>query len=121
MQGLSIFVMKYFYEKPEDWIGAGKYYRCDHPFYNSCTLFKIEGRGLAVIQERFNEKTKARWWSAVDPWLASDIYFASGFPDFFDKNAAPADENGLFPTVKVRKIMWELRLKPLKKEPWEDF
>ena len=113
--------MKYYYEKPDEWLGAGILYRCDHPMYNSCTLFKIEERGLAIIQERYNEKTKARWWSAVDPWLASDIYFSDGFRDFFEKYSGIKDENGLYPTIQVRKAMWELRLKPLKKEYWEDF
>ena len=113
--------MKYFYKRPDKWIGVGILYRCDHPMYNSCTLFKIEERGLAIIQERFNEKTKARWWSAVDPWLASDIYFSPGFRDLFDKYAGMTDKNGLYPTIQVRKAMWELRLKPLKKEFWEEW
>lgn len=113
--------MKYFYEKPAEWIGAGKYYRCDHPLYNACTLYLDGELGLAVIQERYNEKTKVRWWSSVDPWLASDIYFHSGFYDFFISYAGKPDENGLYPTMKLRKVMWELRMKPLRKEFWEEF
>ena len=112
--------MKYYYEKPSEWIGAGEIYICSHPRYNRCTLFRNGDRGIAIIQERFDEKTKVRWWSSVDPWLSGDIYFSPGFREFFEKHAAPADENGLYPTFPVRKIMWELRIKPLRKEYWEE-
>lgn len=111
--------MKYFYQKPETWDSAGETYICDHPMYNRCTLFRDGERGLAVIQEHFNNKTKARWWGTVDPWLAGDLYFHSGFKKFFDENAGRIDENGLYPTITVRKIMWALRMKPLPKEYWE--
>lgn len=113
--------MKYYYEKPKDWIGAGKIYRCNHPRYNQCTLFQTDGRGIAVIQERFNEKTKSKWWGSVDPWLAGDIYFHEEFADFFEEHATEPDENGLYPTFPVRSIMWMLRMKPLKKQYWEEF
>ncbi len=112
--------MKYYYEKPPEWVAAGKTYSCDHPLYNRCTLFQNGSKGLTVIQERYNDKTKARWWGAVDPWLAGDIFLCEGFSDYFDQKAAEPDENGLYPTVQVRKIMWALRMKPLKKEFWED-
>ena len=112
--------MKYYYEKPEEWVGAGETYVCNHPFYNRCTLFRNGIRGVAVIQERFNEKTKARWWGPVEPWLSGDIYLNSGFPDFFEKTATEPDENGLYPTITVRKVMWKLRMKPLRKEYWEE-
>ena len=36
----------------------GKVYICSHPVYSRCTLFKVGSRGLAVIQQRFGEKTK---------------------------------------------------------------
>ena len=112
--------MKYYYEKPSEWVSAGKVYACDHPLYNRCTLYLEDERGLAVIQERYNENTKARWWSAVDPWLAGEIYFSNNFHDYFEQAAGEPDENGLYPTVTVRKIMWALRMKPLKKELWEN-
>ena len=72
------------------------------------------------MQEHFNEQSKARWWGSVDPWLAGDIYMNSDFNKFFEQHAAEANENGLYPTVPVRKIMWALRMKPLKKEYWEE-
>ena len=115
-----ILPMKYYYNKTDDWVGAGEIYICDHPLYNRCTLFQDKGVGLAVIQEHFNKTTKAKWWGSVDPWLAGDLYSQDTFREFFIKNAAPKDENGLYPTVTIRKIMWALRMKPLKKEYWEE-
>ena len=114
------FIMKYYYEKPETWTNTGQTYICDHPLYNRCTLFTKGKKGLAVIQEHFNEKTKARWWGTIEPWLASDIYNNGNFNGYFQENAKTANENGLYPTVTVRKIMWALRMKPLRKEYWEE-
>lgn len=113
--------MKYYYEKPENWVGAGKVYMCDHPKYNQCTLFQSKGGavGLAVIQEKYDKKTKARWWSSIEPWLAGDIYLNKGFEMYFIDHARSSDENGLYPTYTVRQVMWALRMKPLKKEYWE--
>lgn len=112
--------MKYYYEKPENWVGAGVVYICNHPLYNRCTLF-IDGKmGLAIVQEHFNSTTKTRWWGTIDPWLAGDLYFHTGFHDFFIIHAGEKDENGLYPTVTIRQIMWALRMKPLKKEYWEE-
>lgn len=49
------FIMKYYYEKPKTWTNAGQTYICVHPLYNRCTLFTKGKKGLAVIQEHFNE------------------------------------------------------------------
>ena len=111
--------MKYYYEKSNEWIGAGEIYTCEHPLFNRCTLFRKGNRGLAIVQEHYNNKTKARWWGTVDPWLAGDIYMSDGFEDYFDRNAKERDSNGLYPVMTVRKVMWALRMKPLKKEQWE--
>ena len=112
--------MKYYYEKPNNWLGAGETYVCKHPRYSRCTLFTDGEIGLAVIQEHFDETTKMRWWGSVEPWLAGDIYFHPDFQDFFIENAAEVNDRGLYPTFTVRKIMWALRMKPLKKEYWEE-
>lgn len=56
-------------------------------------------------------------WS---PGLPVIFIFLLGFMSFFEENAAEPDENGLYPTVTARKIMWKLRMKPLKKEYWEE-
>lgn len=114
--------MKYYYEKPEKWVGAGKVYSCDHPLYNQCTLFQSgNGKvGLAIIRERYNKRTKARWWGPIEPWLAGDIYLNERFEMYFVDHAKERDSNGLYPTVTVRQIMWALRMKPLRKEEWEN-
>lgn len=111
--------MRYHYEKPKIYLSMyGKLYICDHPVYSSCTLFLIDDRGLAVIQQRFDEETKSTWWSEVDPWLTDELYLNSGFKNFFDSRAKQC-VNGLYPTVTIRQIMWALKMKPLKKERWE--
>lgn len=62
--------MRYHFDKPEIYLSLyGDRYICEHPVYNSCTLYKIEDKGLAVIQQRFDAETKSTWWSEVDPWI----------------------------------------------------
>ena len=95
-------------------------YYCNHPVYNKCTLYLIDDKGLAVIEQKFDPETKRTWWGEVpDTWLLMDIYYHPGFLDFFNKYAKLIDDKGLFPTVTIRQIMWGLRMKPLKKERWE--
>lgn len=111
--------MRYHYEKPNIFRPIyGTTYTCNHPVYGRCTLFKIGDNGLAVIQQRFNEKEKSTWWGELDPWIANDLYLNDGFLAFFNNRAGPC-EDGLYPTVTVRQIMWALKMKPLKKERWE--
>lgn len=114
--------MRYYYEKPESWDRRGwKVCMCNHPLFNRGTLYLSEdGRGLIIVQKHFNEATKAMWWGQVDAWIASDIYHASGFPEYFDRMARKVNREGLYPVVPVRKIMWALKLKPLRKEIWEE-
>ncbi len=114
------FVMKYYYEKAkESGMGAGEIYICDHPLFNRGTLYKTGDRGLLVVQEHYNKKTKARWWGPVEPRLSYDIYVSPRFHALFEEKANVKDENGFYPAISVRKIMWALRMKPLKKEIWE--
>ena len=89
--------------------------------FNRCTLFELDDLGLIIIQEHFNEKIKARWWGAVDPWLAYDIFNNPNFGEFLYNNAAKCDENKLYPVFTVRKVMYALKMKPLKKAFWEEF
>jgi hypothetical protein len=96
----------------------GERYICDHPVYDTCTLFKIDNRGLAVIQQRYDEKTKSTWWSEIDPWLANDLYLHPKFLDFFEERSGECTD-GLYPTVTVRQLMWALKMKPIKRERWE--
>lgn len=113
--------MRYLYEKPENYIpmGYGETYECNHPAYNMCTLYKIGDKGLAVVQQRFFPQMKLTAWRYIDPWLADEIYIHPKFKEYFDSHAKEKDWFGLYPTVTVRQIMWALRMKPLKKEPWE--
>ena len=111
--------MRYFYEKPSKCIPIyGETYCCNHPVYNRCTLFKINNKGLAVIQQRYSPFFKSTWWEEIDPWLANEIYLNPGFMKFFEQFSGTC-QNGLYPTVTVRQIMWALKIKPLKKERWE--
>jgi hypothetical protein len=111
--------MRYHYEKPAIYLSKyGITYICDHPVYSKCTLFEIEGKGLSVIQQRFNDETKTTWWGEIDPWLTDSLYLHPGFKEFFEKRAG-VSENGLYPTVTIRQIMWALKIKPLVKNRWE--
>lgn len=111
--------MRYHYEKPDIYLSMyGETYYCDHPAYNSCTLYKIKNKGLAVIQQRYDVLTKKTWWTELDDWLTDDLYLHPGFKEFFDDRAGTCTD-GLYPTVTVRQIMWALRMKPIPREPWE--
>ena len=111
--------MRYHYEKPHLYCSPyGKTYICDHPVYSSCTLFQIEDRGLAVIQQRFDPVNKETKWTEIDPWLTTDLYLHPGFKEFFDFRSDIC-RDGLYPTVTIRQIMWGLRMKPLPRERWE--
>lgn len=96
----------------------GKLHFCDHPVYNACTLFEIGNRGLSVIQQRYDEENKITWWGEVDACLTDVLYLHPHFKSYFEKRAGIM-ENGLYPTVTVRQIMWALKMKPLPKERWE--
>lgn len=111
--------MKYHFERPL-WFTSmyGRRYECDHPVYSVCTLYQIEERGLAVIQQRYNPESKITWWSEIDPWLTDAIYLNDKFRDLFDKYAGKCTD-GLYPTITIRQLMWALRMKPLFKERWE--
>jgi len=96
----------------------GERYGCNHPVYDSCTLFKIGEKGLAVIQQRFDSETKSTFWTEIDDCLTDALYLHPGFKDFFDRRAGICTD-GLYPTVTIRQIMWALKIKPLPKHRWE--
>lgn len=111
--------MRYHFDKPEIYLTLyGERYICEHPVYNSCTLYKIEEKGLAVIQQRFDSETKSTWWSEVDPWITDALYLHPDFREYFEMRAG-ACTDGIYPTVTVRQIMWALKMKPIQKERWE--
>jgi hypothetical protein len=111
--------MRYHYEKPNIYVSMyGISHVCDHAVYDRCTLFKVNERGLAVIQQRYNRDTKKTWWGEIDPWLTDDLYLNNRFQKFFDdRSGLPID--GIYPTVTIRQIMWALKMKPLPRERWE--
>lgn len=90
--------MKYYYQKPDICVRVfGEPIDLDHPVYRGGTLYFEHGRGIIVTQKKFDSKRKECSWDAVDSWIANDIYTS----------------------FELRKIMWALRMKPLKKEDWE--
>lgn len=111
--------MRYHYKKPAIYLSVyGSTHTCEHPVYDTCTLYSMDGKGLAVIQQRFDEELKLTWWGEIDPWLTDVLYLHPKFKEFFDERAGKGD-NGLYPTVTIRQIMWALKLKPIPKERWE--
>lgn len=122
MCGLFILViyMRYHYKQPATYLAVhGKTYKCNHDIYSRCTLYSIGKRGLAVIQQRFDHSTKRTWWAEIDPWLIDDIYLQDGFMELFDNRAKECTDDGLYPTITVRQLMWALKMKPLPKMKWE--
>lgn len=111
--------MRYHYKKPAIYRSMyGERYICEHPVYDCCTLFKIGDKGLAVIQQRFDPDTKSTRWDEVDEWITDDLYLHPKFKEYFNQRAGKC-ENGFYPTVTIRQIMWALKMKPLPKQRWE--
>ena len=111
--------MRYHYEKPDLYSSIfGVMHACDHPVYDSCTLYLIGKKGLAVIQQRYDSKTKKTWQTEIDPWLTDQLYLYPKFKAFFDDRSGPATD-GLYPTVTIRQMMWALKMKPISRERWE--
>ena len=111
--------MRYFSKPPPLSVQSyGEVYICDHPLYSKCTLYRDKEKGLAIIQQRFDAKKKHTYWAEIDAWIANALYLKPKFHLYFKEHAKPP-ENGLYPTVSVRQIMWAVRMKPLKKERWE--
>ena len=111
--------MRYHYEKPAIYSSMyGRTYECNHPVYDRCTLFKMDNKGIAVIQQKYDSANKITWWAEIDSWLTDPIYLHPKFLEYFEERAAePID--GLYPTVTIRQIMWSLKMKPIPRERWE--
>lgn len=111
--------MRYHYEKPSLYLSRyGSKYVCNHPIYNECTLYMIDDKGLALIQQRFDSDTKKTWWGAIDPWLTDEIYLHPKFEDVFESRSNTS-KDGLYPTVNIRQLMLALKMKPIERENWE--
>lgn len=110
--------MKYYSKKPDICVRLfGEVVDPKHPIYKRGTLYFEHNRGLIVTQKHFNSDTKECFWSNVDDWIANDIYTCARFPEFFQMHATESE----YPIFELRKIMWALRMKPLKKETWETY
>lgn len=96
----------------------GETYVCNHMVYNSCTLYRNGELGLAVIQQYYDPITKHTWWSHIENKYRNMLYGSPKFPEYF-KAKAGISINGLYPTVSIRQMMWALKLKPIKRKPWE--
>lgn len=113
--------MRYHYEKPSVYTSMyGETHICDHPVYNRCTLYRINNKGLAVIQQRYNSDTKSTFWDAIDPCMTDVLYLHPKFKEFFDERADKCTD-GIYPTVTIRQIMWGLKMKPMPRERWETY
>lgn len=114
--------MRYHYEKPKAWSqNFGEIYACDHPLYSSCTLYRTGETGLAVVQYRWSPKMKIARLGPIDPWLVDQIYVNPMFREYFLKHSGEKSPDGLFPTVFLRKLMYALRMKPIRYTPIEKF
>ena len=69
-----------------------------------------------MIQQRYDPETKHTWWSEIYPWLCNELYLHQRFKSYFEKIAGED-----YPVVCLRQVMWALRMKPLKREPWETY
>ena len=111
--------MRYHYERPKIFTSMyGIIYECNHPVYSRCTLYLINDKGLAIIQQRIKPRLKYTYWTEIDSWLTDSIYLHPKFKEFFDERAGKCVD-GLYPTVTLRQIMWALKMKPLSRERWE--
>lgn len=111
--------MRYHHEKPSMYLSMyGTTYTCNHPVYNKCTLFIVNNKGLAVIQQRYNYETKETRWGEIDPWLTDELYLHARFKEFFEERSGLC-KDGLYPTVTIRQMMWDLKMKPIPRERWE--
>ena len=111
--------MRYHFEKPAIYLSRyGASYSCNHPVYDKCTLFQMGSRGLAIIQQRYDELTKRTWWGEIDPWMTDELYLHPKFKTFFNERSGECTD-GLYPTVTVRQIMWALKMKPIPRSRWE--
>ena len=111
--------MRYYTTKPRGALTTRKYlYECDHPLYSQCTLVRHGELGLAIVQKRYNRKLKIFWYGPIYSWLADEVQKQEGFAPYFAKNSAKCTD-GLYPTVEIRRLMWALKMKPLRKD-WYD-
>ena len=92
--------------------------KLNHEYIKEATLYSQHGLGFYVVQKKFDPKTKSVYFGAIeDPDIQNKIYLSENFEAYFFAKAYP---NPAMHIVELRKLMWALRMKPLKKEPWEN-
>lgn len=114
--------MKYHYKKPDITVaiyGSRYSFGGKHPAYSYGTLFEDGGKGIIVVQQHVatTEKGKMCYWGEVDPDIANRIYLSPNFKKFFEENATAKN----YKIYQLRKLMWALRIKPLKRLDWENY
>lgn len=110
---------KRYYKPTGKGSARGKTHYCGHPLYDECTLFCLpSGKGIAVIQQHFNPSLKYTRWGRIDEKVNIDISAAPGLDEYVEAHGDFPSE-GLYPTVEVRKLMWALKMPPLRKHFWE--
>ena len=65
-----------------------------------------------MIQQRYEPKTKHTHWGETDPWLTDELYLHPKFKPFFNERTWVPEE-GLYPTVMIRQMMWGMKMKPI--------
>lgn len=94
-------------------------YSCNHKLYNKCTLLKQGEMGLAIIQQRFNPNMKVSWWGPIDNAYHEDILTNPYLHFVMSNNAERKNDDGIYPTIELRKLLWQLKIKSPRKEDWE--
>lgn len=81
--------MRYHCKKPEIYSTIYRVtYRCNHSVYDTCILFKINDKVLAIIQQRYNSSNKTTYWTNIDPWLVDELYLHTKFEEFLIQELA---------------------------------
>ena len=115
--------MKYFYEEKRDdrkLSGIIYIHRAGSFLFSDGTLFLKDGKGLIVVRKYFDKVRKICYYGPISRGLANDIFTHERFCEVFADYAHKRGKDG-YPFIDVRKFMWALRMKPLKKDIFEFF
>lgn len=95
------------------------YVKSHRLYYSVSTLFTDGAKGISVIQQRWNPETKCTWWGPINPRIADDILDSPRLASYFAEHATEPDADGLYFTITLRKLMWALGMRAMRKEFWE--